>query len=456
MYVPASETYCASRVAVDETALSALHTRGVSAEDFVESGPAAVVEAAESLREDGDPVTSTAITHRMKEAGTWEEAGGARWWSTLMGQGADGSDLQMHAKIVRAASTLRDTQSVSTDIVAAAQNGQRPRKALEEVQDLTADLLEAQSQTEENVIRGEGLAEGIMEMLTSDEPSEVFLPTGFPCLDDLFDGLAVGRVNVVAARTGHGKSAFVDQLALNVARRWKKADAGRQVLKFDLENSETAVKTRMASNLSGVPAQEIKRHSQQKRKLADPQFDAVCDAADTIAGLPVTVETTSGADSRHIRSRCLAEDASTDVGLVIVDYVTQMGERGDGAMEKVMNAMDGLHQLAKTLSVPVVAVSQVNRKPAAGDTEPQLHHLSWSDDVAQVPAQVHMLFHPHTHWEQTDRNPGGEPGEERLYFYTRKNKGPAGARELKFDPSTLRITDPEDPQPYAHETDPPF
>jgi replicative DNA helicase len=164
--------------------------------------------------------------------------------------------------------------------------------------------------------------------------------------------------------------------------------------------------------------------------------------------LPHVVDTTSDADSSYIRSRCLAEQSDEEVGLVIVDYVTQMAERGDGAMERTMNAMGGLHALAKALNVPVVAISQVNRQPAAGDKEPQLHHLSWSDDVAQVPAQVHMLHHPHTHWEQTDRNPGGEPDEEDLFLYTRKNKGPAGATKLKFDTDTLRICDENDPAPF--------
>jgi replicative DNA helicase len=289
---------------------------------------------------------------------------------------------------------------------------------------------------------GEDMAEGVMEMLTAEEPQELYMPTGFPSLDDLLDGLVVGRVNVVAARTGHGKSAFADQLMLNVAKR------GKKVLKFDLENSEMAVKTRLSANLSGVPAQAIQRHAQHKSKLDKQQFRAVSEAADTMQDLPHVVDTTSDADSSYIRSRCLAEESDGEVGLVIVDYVTQMAERGDGAMERAMNAMGGLHALAKALNVPVVAISQVNRKPASGDTEPQLHHLSWSDDVAQVPAQVHMLYHPHTHWEQTDRNPGGEPDEEDLFLYTRKNKGPAGATKLKFDTDTLRICDENDPAPF--------
>lgn len=443
MKVPTAETYCAARVAMGD-GLQVLQLKNLGHEDFVEPGPRAVVQAAEGLQDSGDTVSMASVQHRMKQDNTWENVGGAEWWSSLMGAGGTGDDIERQADIVRAASRLRTTDQSARKIRKVCNDGRKPREAISEVEDLTANLLEAQAEEEQNVMNGAEMAQGVMDMLTADEPAEMFVPTGFPGLDDLLDGLAVGRVNVVAARTGHGKSAFVDQLCLNVARRWDE----KKVLKFDLENSETAVKSRIVSNLSGVPAQAIKRHAQHKEKLTKAQFADVQQAADQMSGLPLVVDTTSGADSRHIRSRCLAEEAQAEVGLVVVDYVTQMGERGDGAMEKAMNAVTGLHELAKSRNIPVVAVSQVNRKPAAGDTEPQLHHLSWSDDLAQVPAQVHMLFHPHTHWEQTDRTPGGEPDESDLFLYTRKNKGPSGAQKLKFDPDTLRIQDPNDRAPF--------
>lgn len=442
MHASHSETYCASRVALGEGAFTQLRLQKVQASDFIEPGPRAVMDAVEGLREAGDEITSTAIRHRMKQDGRWEQIGGDKWWSRFVGASGDGSDLERHGKIVKAASRLRDVGYTARQIDEEATEGSKPRESLASVQDLTGDLLEVLTEEDTNVMDGEDMAEGVMEMLTAEEPQELYMPTGFPSLDDLLDGLVVGRVNVVAARTGHGKSAFADQLMLNVAKR------GKKVLKFDLENSEMAVKTRLSANLSGVPAQAIQRHAQHKSKLDKQQFRAVSEAADTMQDLPHVVDTTSDADSSYIRSRCLAEESDGAVGLVIVDYVTQMAERGDGAMERAMNAMGGLHALAKALNVPVVAISQVNRKPASGDTEPQLHHLSWSDDVAQVPAQVHMLYHPHTHWEQTDRNPGGEPDEEDLFLYTRKNKGPAGATKLNFDTDTLRICDEDDPAPF--------
>jgi replicative DNA helicase len=450
MKAPAAETYCAARVALGDGAYSRLRS-GVGKDappidpgHFAEPGPKAVMEAAAGLREEGDPITSEAIRHRMKQDGSWDEIGGAEWWANFFGHGGDGSDLARNAKMVSAAARLRRIDGHARDISDGATTGRKPREALREVREQTGDLLEVMTEEDSSVMDGRGVAEGVMEMLTSDEPQDVFLKTGFPALDDLLDGLVVGRVNVVAARTGHGKSAFCDQLMLNCARRWDE----KKVIKFDLENSETAVKSRLSANLAGVDAQAIKRHAQHKSKLDRQQFSAVTDAAEQMQDLPIVIDTRSDADSSYIRSRCLAEQSASEVGLVIVDYVTQMAERGDGAMEKAMNAMSGLHALAKSLDVPVVAVSQVNRKPAAGDKEPQLHHLSWSDDVAQVPAQVHMLHHPHTHWEQTDRNPGGEPDEEDLFVFTRKNKGPAGATQLQFDTDTLRIYDENDRAPF--------
>ena len=173
------------------------------------------------------------------------------------------------------------------------------------------------------------------------------------------------------------------------------------------------------------------------------------EAADQLQKLPIIVDTTPGADSRYMRSRVLTEQAKRDVGLIAVDYLTQMGEQGDGAMEKVMNAVTGLHNTAQETETTVLAISQINRKPMSGDDpEPKLHHMSWSDDVAQKPAQVTTLLHHLAHWDQTSRNAGGRPDPERMSLFVRKNKGPKGPLDCTFKKDCLRIVDKKDRQAY--------
>jgi replicative DNA helicase len=456
MRVSESETYCAAHVARSGE-LAPLHTAGVTAEDFAETGPYAVVSIAETLHDRGEPVTAESVRHLLRQHGVWEEMGGQEWWSVFIGRGGDGDSFQTHIRDVRAASQVRDAIGPAEEIVSVAQNGHAPREAVAEVSDLTGELLEAQASLETDVHRGGDLAAGVMDLVTSEEPANLTLATGFPRYDERFKGLINARVNVIAARTDHGKTVFADQIALNVARRYLRRDGSeKSVLVFDLENGPQAKQMRYASNLSGVPIGQIEAHAERRAALADPQLKDVHEAADLLQSLPIVVDTTAGADTQYIRSRILTEQARREVGLVVVDYLTQMGESGDGAMEQTMNAVKGLHDLAKSLGIPVLAVSQINRQPvSSSDPEPKLHHMSWSDDVAQKPAQVTTLHHYLAHWDQTSRNQAQRPDPERLGVFVRKNKGPKGPLELTFDKDCLRIYDEEDPEPYQ-ETESPF
>ena len=451
MRVPGSETYCAAHVA-RSGALAPLHTAGVSAEDFAESGPYAVVSVAETLHNRGEAVSAESIRHLLRQKGVWSELGGQEWWSGFIGHAGDGDSFQTHVRDVRAASQLREALGPAEDIVSVVQNGHPPREAVGEVSELTGELLEAQARLETDVHRGPDLAAGVMELVSGDDPAELTLPTGFPRYDERYKGLINARLNVIAARTDHGKTVFADQIGLNVARRYLKTadgDPEQCVLAFDLENGPRAKQMRFAANLSGVPIGQIQDHAEQREPLADPQLAGVHEAADLLENLPVVVDTTAGADTTYIRSRVLTEQSRRDVGLIIVDYLTQMGEPGDGAMEKTMNAVRGLHDLAKTLKVPVLAVSQINREPVTrSDPEPKLHHMSWSDDVAQKPAQVTTLHHYHAHWDQTGRSDTRRPDPERLGVFVRKNKGPKGPMELTFEKGCLRIYDDDDPAPF--------
>lgn len=457
MRVPESETYCAAHITSNEGGLEYVQSKHqLSAEDFAEPVPFAVVRVAEELREDGHEVNPGAVRHRLREEDVWDDpCGGPEWWSGFVGTAGDGENIDLHAERVSNASRLRAVSGPAEEIKEVCANGQRPGEAIEDVEGLTTELLEAQASQESNVMDGEEIAEGVMVMITSDEPANLTLDTGWTRYDDRFGGLIQNRINIFAARTDHGKTVAADQVGLNVGRRFCKQGLEKSVVIFDLENDKSSKQMRFAANLSGVPIQAISRHAEGKEPLADPQIKKVHRAADTLQGLPVVVDTTPGADSTYIRSRVLTEQATREVGLVIVDYLTQMGEPGDGAMEKTMNAVRGLHDLAKSLKIPILAVSQINREPVRGsDPEPKLHHMSWSDSVARKPAQVTTLLHHLAHWDQTSRSTEARPDPEKFSVFVRKNKGPKGPLELTFKKDCLRIIDQKDPQPY--DTDAPF
>ena len=247
MHVPDSETYCASYAATVDEGLDYLRTEHqLAAPDFDYPDTYAVIRVAERLHREGDSVTPHAIRHEMKQEGIYEDRGGHPWWSDFVGIAGEGDDVDLHARKVRLASRLRTVDEPAEKIHKVCTNGHRPEDAMEEVEGLTTDLLEAQADTETSVMDGEDIAAGIMDMVTSETPANLTLATGWPRYDRRFGGLIQNRINVIAARTDHGKSAAADQILLNVARRYAKQDEDKCVIKFDLENDESAVQLRFS------------------------------------------------------------------------------------------------------------------------------------------------------------------------------------------------------------------
>lgn len=450
LHEPTPEQRCAAYVLRSGT-LAALHTEGVTADQFQEPVPAAVVAAAEELRErEGESISANTVQHRLQQTGAWERMGGEEQFSVLRRVGAVEDDqITTYVRDVRAAAQVRKAGDTAGEIASIADSPRDPRQAEEDISDLTDELLRQQSGLETDVYRGADIAEGMMDLIFSEEPANLTVATGFPRYDDQFRGLIDKRLNIVAARTDHGKTAFADQIGINVAKRYRKRGEEKCVLVFDLENGPEAKQMRYNSNLSGVPISGLQKHADGKEELPDPQLRKAYEATEQVEGLPLVLDTTAGADTTYIQGRVMAERARREVGLVIVDYLTQMGEPGDGPMEKTMHAVKGLHDLAKSLGVCVLGISQISRDPVTrSDPEPKLHDMAWSDDVAQKPAQVTTLHHYLAHWDQTSRAKGERPDPERLGIFVRKNKGPKGPLELRFDKECLRIYDESDRAPF--------
>lgn len=415
----------------------------LDADDFYDGKHQHIYGAIQDLFVSDAPIDLVAVTDHLRREGELEDAGGAEYLTDLTAQVGETANVGYHSRIVAEKSVLRSLISGLTDIVGRAYD--KSADAFELVDEAMSTLLDTKRQGGGSVFTSEDLAEGIVTLLDDTEQEQLFLPTGFPVLDRRVDGLHVGRLNVVAARTNHGKSALADQIALNVAKRQN----GR-VIKFDLENSDAEKHLRLAANLSGVPAQKITRHSQGKTELTDSERNDVKQAAAQVRELPLTVDTSSSVDAEYVRARLQAEQSRGEIDLVIVDDIGNMTSTGaEDQRDQASDSIIGLHHLAKDENVCVVAINQINRQALNhANGYPHLHHLKWTGAAEEKPAMVVMLHHELAHWESTDRASGQRPDPHELQVFVRKNKGPQGQVQLHMDKETLRIKDPNDQAPF--------
>lgn len=418
-------------------------TSTLTAGDFYDSKHRQIYESITNLYQSGHPIDLVSVTNHLRRQDALGDVGGAEYLTDLTAEVGTTENAGYHCQIVAEKAILRGMIKRLTRMT---QEAYEPNAdAFELMDEAMAELLEIRQRPSGTVYTSEDLAEGITGLLDGGK-QDLFVPTGFPVLDRRIDGLHVGRLQILSARTNHGKSATADQIALNVGKRWE----DKRVLKFDMENSDSEKHVRLAANLSGVNAQKIQRHAQGKRTLGDQEIADVRSAAKRLQKLPITIDTSSSVDAEYIRARLQAEQSRGEVGLVIVDDIGNMHAPGaDGPRDQASRSIIGLHHLAKDEDVPVLAINQINRQALSGaNGYPHLHHLKWTGAAEEKTAMVMMLHHDLAHWEATERTQGKRPDPNTLRVFVRKNKGPQGEVALHFDKDTLRIKDPNDEAPF--------
>lgn len=206
------------------------------------------------------------------------------------------------------------------------------------------------------------------------------LPTGIADLDDLLHGLRGGELIILAARPGLGKTALALQVSVNCAR------AGRSVLFVSLEMSRVDLGQRILANLGGVLHERIR-----SGRLSRAEREAFGAASVQAGGLRLGLIEDSATPCSRLKALARRRSSKVGLDLLVVDYLQLMSHPGCADRFQEVGAISrGLKGLARELSVPVLAVSQLSRAGAEG--RPRLSHLRESGALEQDADVVVMLW----------------------------------------------------------------
>lgn len=249
------------------------------------------------------------------------------------------------------------------------------------------------------------------------------VPTSIDWLDESLSGWQRGDLIIVAARPSVGKTALAVQAAIHAAK------AGTPTLFVSLEMAGHQLTDRMIAHIARVDMQAIR----QPKKVTEEQWPRIGRAGEVIAGMPLLIDDTSALTVDAICARVRQADAAKRLGLVVIDYLTQITPpRAQNTNDGVQLITRQLKALAKDVRVPVILLSQLNR--GAGDREPTLISLRDSGAIEQD-ADVVIFLH--------------RPDESRKYLITctvaKQRNGPIGKCFLHFDGGTQTFTETEAP-----------
>lgn len=287
------------------------------------------------------------------------------------------------------------------------------------------------------------------------------LTTGLDSLNTKIGGLHNSDLVIVAGRPGMGKSALGTNIAFAAAQRLvrdsedgidKEKSAGAAVAIFSLEMSADQLATRILAEESGISSENLRMG-----KISQNEFRQLARAAAELNSLPLYIDDTPGLTIAALRTRARRLKRQKGIGLIVVDYLQLLQGTGRGSndnrVQEISEISRGLKQLAKELSLPVIALSQLSRQvEQREDKRPQLSDLRESGSIEQDADMVLFIYREDYYLaakQPADDHPDLPAWQEQMaraygkaeVIVAKQRHGSTGKVHLKFDSRITKFSD---------------
>ena len=232
-----------------------------------------------------------------------------------------------------------------------------------------------------------------IEMASSaykNEEGIVGVPTGLIDLDDKLGGLHKSDLLIIAGRPSMGKTALATNIAFNAAKKIQNDGRKSTIAFFSLEMSSEQLSTRILAEQSRIKSNDIRRG-----KISEEQFDKFIEISKNISELPLYIDETPAISIAALSNRARRIKRLYGLDMVVVDYIQLMKASNfrEGRVQEISEITQGLKALAKELSVPVLALSQLSRAVEhRDDKKPQLSDLRESGSIEQDADVVMFVY----------------------------------------------------------------
>jgi replicative DNA helicase len=393
-------------------------------EDFYTPRNKLIFDAMLSLSEDSKPIDTVTIATILDQQKTLEDVGGMEYLLALDEISATAINADHHAKIVHDLAELRRLISACTSVVEKAQSGDYEDQAVlfDEAQQLIFEIGAKQNQG--SFVAMKSALKDVLDKVRSAFESKVSVtgtPTGFSDLDDLTSGFNPGDLVVLAGRPGMGKTAVALNIASNAARM-----SGCTVAIFSLEMPTAQLAARMLACEA-----EVNSRSMSTGHLVNQEIEQLVAGVRRMNDWSIQIDDTAGATIMEVRAKCrrLASDKKLPpLGLVVIDYLQLMRSPSARSREQEISEISrNLKGLAKELSIPVMALSQLNRSvESRPNKRPMMSDLRESGAIEQDADIIMFIYRDEVYNEDSE-----DKGLAEMIIAKQRN-GPLGNVKLKF------------------------
>ena len=400
----------------------------ITSEDFYQHQYGVIFDAMVELYNEGKPVDLVTLQDRLREKDVPPEISSLDFAKDLLDAVPTSANVRNYAQIVQEKSMLRKMIKTMEEIANTCYVAkERTEDIMESTEKKVFDLLQRRSGGDYVPIKDVVLsALDKIEKASKNKGTVTGIPTGFLDLDYKTSGFQPSDLILIAARPSMGKTAFVLNIAQNMAFK-----EGKTVAIFSLEMSKEQLVNRLFSLESRVDSQALRTGN-----LTDEDWAKLIEGAAVVGKSNLIIDDTPGISISELRSKCRKFKLEHNLGIIIIDYLQLMtgGKHSESRQQEISEISRSLKAVARELNVPVVARSQLSRAVAQRpDHRPMLSDLRESGAIEQDADVVMFIYRDDYYNKDTDKKNIAE------IIIAKQRNGPIGTVELVWLPNYTKF-----------------
>jgi len=374
-----------------------------------------------NLYDNNKAVDMVTVAEALKNSSMLDGVGGPSYIASITSSIPTAANVEHYARIVREKAILRNLISTATQIVSESYDNTSAvddllDKAEKMIFEITTNKVEAKFSPIKDIIKSNI---EIIDNLYQRKENITGIASGFHDFDVMTAGLQKSDLIIIAGRPSMGKSALVSCIAEHIGVVEKVPLAF-----FSLEMSKQQLVQRMLCSHAAVDAHKVRTGF-----LSQSDWPKLLNAAGKLSKSPIYIDDTPGLSALELRAKARRLKSQFDIGLVVVDYMQLMHgpKSAENRQQEISEISRSLKALARELSVPLIAVSQLSRAvEQRADRRPQLSDLRESGAIEQD-ADLVILLLREEYYNPTEENKGLAE-----VIVAKQRNGPVGSLKLTF------------------------
>ncbi len=407
----------------------------LTAECFYKEANRKIFSAISALSKDHEPVDIFTVAEALKRTGNLEAVGGPYYLSLLSSKVGAAAHVEYHVNILLQKHTQRELITISAEVQRDSFDDSIPvDDLLNNAQQKLFELAERNMKRETLPVQ-DVLKDTVAEIEANQDRTDGLsgVPSGFTGIDKVTLGWQESDLVIIAARPSMGKTAFVLTMARNMA-----VDHHIPVAFFSLEMSSKQLVKRLLVSETGLSSEKIRGG----KRLLDYELVQLHERIKDLSAAPLFIDDTPSISIYELRSKVRRLVRNAGVKLIIIDYLQLMTgppELRGMREQEVSNISRSLKAIAKEMSIPVIALSQLSRdvEKRGGNKIPQLSDLRESGAIEQD-ADIVMFIHRPDYYGTEDE--GAVPGQAQIIIAKHRN-GSTDVVPMIFRKNEARFVD---------------